>query len=198
MMGLPIGFVVAAVLMGIAGFAFWHKMKIWSVAIQGFNLLFATLFAIGLFELVANQLDNAMSFMAYYNDMLSFMVIFLLVLAILMFVTSMITKSDLWFSKKADAIAKWIALFVIFGSFCGVGVFVFFQTMPEKPRETSAPFTMSVVDFMSKGSLKPLIGSSTFDSKTFVSNQLKRNKEVFDQVYDGGSEEGGSWKYGGE
>ncbi|MBR4976366.1 MAG: hypothetical protein IKY61_04875, partial [Thermoguttaceae bacterium] len=62
----------------------------------------------------------------------------------------------------------------------------------------SAPFTMAVVDFMSKGSLKPLIGSSTFDSKAFVSNQLKRNKEVFDQVYDDGSEEGGSWKYGGE
>ena len=198
MMGLPISFVVPAVLMGIAGLAFWHKMKIWSVAIQGFNLLFATLFAIGLFELVANQLDNAMSFMAYYNDMLAFAVIFVVVLAILMFVTSMITKADLWFSKKSDAIAKWLALFVIFGSFCGTGVFVFFMTMPEKPRETSAPFTMSVVDFMSKGSLKPLIGSSTFDSKGFVTNQLKRNKEVFDQVYNDGAEEAGSWKYGGE
>lgn len=192
MMGLPISFVVAAVIMGIAGLAFWHKMKIWSVAIQGFNLLFATLFAIGLFELVANQLDNAMSAMAYYNDMLAFMLIFLIVLAILMFVTSMITKNDLWFSKKSDSIAKWIALFIIFGSFCGTGVFVFFQTMPEKPRETSAPFTMSVVDFMSKGSLKPLIGSSTFDSKTFVSNQLKRNKEVHDQVVN----DEGNWKYG--
>ncbi|MBQ2789378.1 MAG: hypothetical protein IJE97_07045, partial [Thermoguttaceae bacterium] len=180
MMGLPISFVVAAALMGIAGLAFWHKMKIWSVAIQGFNLLFATLFAIGLFELVANQLDNAMSFMAYYNDMLAFMVVFVLILAILMFVTRRITKNDLWFSKKSDTIAKWLALFVIFGSFCGTGVFVFFQTMPEEPRQTSAPFTMSVVDFMSKGSLKPLVGSSTFDSKAFVSNQLKRNKEVFD------------------
>jgi hypothetical protein len=192
MMGLPISFVVAAVIMGIAGLAFWHKMKIWSVSIQGFNLLFATLFAIGLFELVANQLDNAASIMAYYNDMLAFMLVFLIVLAILMFVTSMITKNDLWFSKKSDSIAKWIALFIIFGSFCGTGVFVFFQTMPEKPRETSAPFTMSVVDFMSKGSLKPLIGSSTFDSKTFVSNQLKRNKEVHTQVV----EDDGNWKYG--
>ena len=192
MMGLPISFVVAAVIMGIAGLAFWHKMKVWSVSIQGFNLLFATLFAIGLFELVANQLDNAMSAMAYYNDMLAFMLIFVIVLAILMFVTSMITKNDLWFSKKSDSIAKWIALFIIFGSFCGTGVFVFFQTMPEKPRETSAPFTMSVVDFMSKGSLKPLIGSSTFDSKTFVSNQLKRNKEVHDQVVN----DEGNWKYG--
>lgn len=198
MMGLPIGFVVAAFLMGIAGFAFWHKMKIWSVAIQGFNLLFATLFAIGLFELVANQLDNAMSFSAYYNDMWAFMIVFALILAILMFVTSMITKADLWFSKKADSIAKWIALFVIFGSFCGTGVFVFFMTMPEEPRETAPPPTMAVVDFMSKGSLKPLIGSSTFDSKNFVANQLKRNKEVFEQVYNDGAEEKGTWKYGGE
>jgi hypothetical protein len=192
MMGLPVSFVVAAVLMGIAGLAFWHKMKIWSVSIQGFNLLFATLFAIGLFELVANQLDNAMSAMAYYNDMLAFMLIFLIVLAILMFVTSMITKNDLWFSKKSDSIAKWIALFVIFSSFCGTGVFVFFQTMPEKPRQTSAPFTMSVVDFMSKGSLKPLIGSSTFDTTKFVQGQHKRNTEVHKQVV----EDDGNWKYG--
>jgi hypothetical protein len=191
-MGLPISFVVAAALMGIAGLAFWHKMKIWSVSIQGFNLLFATLFAIGLFELVANQLDNAMSVMAYYNDMLSFLVIFLLVLAILMFVTSMITKADLWFSKKSDAIAKWLALVVIFGGFCGTGVFVFFQTMPEKPRETSAPFTMTIVEIMSKGALKPLIGSSTFDTTDFVKNQLKRNKEVHKQVKD----DDGNWKYG--
>ena len=192
MMGLPVTFVVAAVLMGIAGLAFWHKMKIWSVSIQGFNLLFATLFAIGLFELVANQLDNAMSAMAYYNDMLAFMLIFLIVLAILMFVTSMITKNDLWFSKKSDSIAKWIALFVIFGSFCGTGVFVFFQTMPEKPRQTSAPFTMKIVDFMSKGSLKPLIGSSTFDTTRFVQGQHKRNTEVHKQVV----EDDGNWKYG--
>ena len=192
MMGLPISFVVAAVIMGIAGLAFWHKMKIWSVSIQGFNLLFATLFAIGLFELVANQLDNAASMMAYYNDMLAFMLIFLIVLAILMFVTSMITKNDLWFSKKSDSIAKWIALFIIFGSFCGTGVFVFFQTMPEKPRQTSAPFTMKIVDFMSKGALKPLIGSSTFDTTRFVQGQHKRNTEVHDQVVN----DDGNWKYG--
>ena len=192
-MGLPIGFWVAAVLTGIAGFAFWHKMRIWTIAIQGFNLLFATLLTMGLFELVANQLDNAMSALAYYNDMTAFMVIFLVVLAVLMFVTSKVTKNDLWFSKKTDSIVKWIALFAIFGSFCGTGVFVFFQTMPEKPRQTSAPFTMKVVDFMSKGSLRPLIGSSTFDTATFVQNQYKRNQEVHKQVVE---EE--TWKYGGE
>ncbi|MBR4977245.1 MAG: hypothetical protein IKW13_03010 [Thermoguttaceae bacterium] len=192
MMGLPISFVVAAVLMGIAGLAFWHKMKIWSVSIQGFNLLFATLFAIGLFEFVANQLDNAWSTGAYYNDMLAFLAVFVPVLAILMFVTSRITRADLWFSKKTDSIAKWVALFVIFGSFCGTGVFVFFQTMPEKPRQTSAPFTMKIVDFMSKGSLKPLIGSSTFDTTSFVQGQHKRNTEVHDQVVN----DEGNWKYG--
>jgi len=192
-MGLPIGFWVAAVLTGIAGFAFWHKMRIWTIAIQGFNLMFATLLTIGLFELVANQLDNAMSALAYYNDMTSFMVIFLVVLAILMFVTSMITKNDLWFSKKTDSIAKWIALFAIFGSFCGTGVFVFFLTMRDIPRNPQAPFSMQVVDFMSKGSLKPLIGSSTFDTTTFVQGQYKRNEEVHKQVV---AEEG--WKYGGE
>ncbi len=197
MFGLPVTFVVVAVLTGVSAAAFWHKMKIWSLTIQGFNLLFATLFAIGLFELVANSLDGAVEMMAYYNDMLAFMLIFLFVLAFLMFLTSRITKNDLWFSKKTDSIAKWISLFAIFLGFCGTGLFVFFQTMPEKPREPAVPPTMKIVDFMSKGALSPLLGGATFDSTKFVQGQYSRNKEVYEQVHNDGANDG-SWKYGGE
>lgn len=195
MFGLPLSFVVVAALTGVAFVAFGHKMKIWSLSIQGFNLLFATLFAIGLFETVANALDGAMLATAYYNDMIAFMATFLIVLAFLMFLTSKITRADLWFSKKTDSIAKWIAVFAIFFGFCGTGFFVFFQTMPEKPRNPAFPPSMKVVDFMSKGSLKPFIGNASFDSTRFVQGQYNRNKAVYEQVHNGGANDG-SWKYG--
>lgn len=193
MMGFPLGYIILFPIMFLATAAFWHKMKVWSLTVQGFNLLFATLFAIGLFQPVANMLDGALPVMAYYNDLLSFMLIFLIILAILMFITSMTSKSDLHFQKKTDTIAKWIVFVVVFLSFYGTGVFVFYATLPEKPT-SMAPKTMFAFDFIAKYSLKPMIGSTVFDTKTFVMEQYKRNAAVYTQV----TEDEGNWKFEGD
>ncbi len=192
-MNIPFGYLILFPIMGLATAAFWHKMKVWSLTVQGFNLLFATLFAIGLFQPVANMLDGAVPMLAYYNDMLSFMLLFLIILAILMFATSMMTKSDLYFSKKTDAISKWIVFVVVFLTFYGTGCFVFYATLPEKPT-TQAPKTMFALDFVAKGALKPMIGSTVFDTKTFVMNQYNRNAAVYTQVV----EDEGNWKFDGD
>jgi len=186
-------FFILSGILGLGVLGFWHKMKLWTVTIIGFNLLFATLFAIGLFEPVANILDGALSMMAYYNDMLVFLLLFAIILTILMFVTSRISKVDVCFSDKTDKIAKWITCLVVVVSFCGTGVFVFFETMPEKPQSHNVLPSMKILDFMAKGSLKPLIGGTTWDTADFVQRQYKRNAGVYEATV---NEQ--TWKFDGD
>ncbi|MCF0234047.1 MAG: hypothetical protein HUK22_03605 [Thermoguttaceae bacterium] len=193
MLGFPVGYGLLFIILGLATAAFWKNMRVWSLVIQGFNLLFATLLSIGLFEMVANALDGAMSVTLFYNDMFAFMVIFIVVLAILMFITSKMTKADLYFEPKTDSICKWIAFFLIFVSFYGTAVFVFYETLPEKPFATKVPPTMSVVEFMAKGSLSPLLGGQPFNTKAFVDGQYKRNAAIYEQEV-----AGNGWKFDGE
>lgn len=188
-----IGFWVVIFLLAIGALAFWHNMKLWTVALIGFNLLFATLFATGLFEMVANIVDGAAPVMAYYNDMLCFMVIFIVVFAVLMFCTSKMSKSNLYFSEKTDKIAKWIVSFAVIIGFAGTAGFIFYETMPEKPHTVSVLPTMYAIDFMSKGSLKPLLSGSTFDSKDFVQRQYTRNAGVYYATM-----KSGTWKFEGD
>lgn len=188
-----IGFYVVIGLLAISALAFWHNMKAWTVALIGFNLMFATFFSIGLFEMVANILDGAVPLMAYYNDMLCFMLIFIVIFSILMLFTSMWSKTNLFFEPKTDAIVKWCVSVAVMIGFAGTAGFVFYESMPEKPQTVSVLPTMYVIDFASKGSLKPLIGSTTFDSKDFVQRQYKRNAGVYYATM-----KDGSWKFDGE
>lgn len=188
-----IGFWVVIGLLAIGALAFWHNMKVWTVALVGFNLMFATLLSIGLFEMVANLLDGVASIMSYYSDMLCFLLIFVLSFAILMLCTRMISKVNLYFEPQTDMIAKWIVSIVVIVGFAGTAGFVFYETMPEKPRTVSVLPTMYVVDFASKGSLKPLIGSTTFDTKDFVQRQYRRNAGVYYRTM-----KDGTWKFDGD
>lgn len=188
-----IGFWVVIGLLALVALAFWHNMKVWSVTLIGYNLMFTTLLTIGLFEMVANILDGAASIMAYYSDMLCFMLLFIVIFAILMCCTKMISKVNVAFSDKTDNIAKWIVALVAIIGFAGTAGFVFYETMPEKPHTVSVLPTMYVVDFASKGSLKPLIGDTTFDSKAFVQSQYKRNAGVYYATM-----KDGTWKFSGD
>ena len=188
-----IGFWVVLGLLAIGALAFWHNMKVWTVALVGFNRMFATLLSIGLFEMVANLLDGVASIMSYYSDMLCFLLIFVLSFAILMLCTRMISKVNLYFEPQTDTIAKWIVSIVVIVGFAGTAGFVFYETMPEKPRTVSVLPTMYVVDFASKGSLKPLIGSTTFDTKDFVQRQYRRNAGVYYRTM-----KDGTWKFDGD
>ena len=188
-----IGFWVVIGLLAIGALAFWHGMKVWTVALVGFNLMFATLLSIGLFEMVANLLDGVASIMSYYSDMLCFLLIFVLSFAILMLCTRMISKVNLYFEPQTDKIAKWIVSIVVIVGFAGTAGFVFYETMPEKPHTVSVLPTMYLVDFASKGSLKPLIGSTTFDTKDFVQRQYRRNAGVYYRTM-----KDGTWKFDGD
>lgn len=188
-----IGFWVVIGLLAIGALAFWHNMKVWTVALVGFNLMFATLLSIGLFEMVANLLDGVASIMSYYSDMLCFLLIFVLSFSILMLCTRMISKVNLYFEPQTDTIAKWIVSIVVIVGFAGTAGFVFYETMPEKPHTVSVLPTMYVVDFASKGSLKPLIGSTTFDTKDFVQRQYRRNAGVYYRTM-----KDGTWKFDGD
>jgi len=186
-------FFILSGILGLGVLGFWHKLKLWSVTVIGFNLLFATLFSVGLFETIANKLDGALSMMAYYNDMLVFLFLFGIILTILMLLTSKISKIDLSFSEKTDKIAKWITCLVVVLSFCGTGVFVFFETMPEKPQSHNVLPSMKVLDFIAKGSLKPLMGSTTWDTADFVQRQYKRNAGVYEATV-----ENETWRFDGD
>lgn len=179
---MSMGFWILSSLMAIGALAFWHKMKVWSVALIGFNVMIATLFAIGLFEMVANILDGMMSVMAYYNDMIAFSVIFVIVLAILMVSTSSISKVDLLFSKKTDSIAKWISVLIVVIGFSSVTTFVFYQVMPEKPKKSTVLPPMKLVELVSGGSLAPLLNGSKWDTAQFVQDQMKRDAGVYEQT----------------
>ena len=188
-----IGFWVVISLLALVALAFWHNMKLWTVTLIGYNLLFTTLLTIGLFEMVANILDGAASVMAYYADMLCFMLLFIIIFAILSLVTHMSSKVNVGFEDKTDKIAKWIVALVAILGFAGTAGFVFYETMPEKPHTVSVLPTMYLVDFASKGSLKPLIGDTTFDSKDFVQRQYKRNAGVYYRTM-----KDGEWQFDGD
>ena len=186
---------VLTALMAVGALAFWHKMKLWSVVIVGFNVLFASLFSIGLFEMVANLLDGFLSVTMFYNDLIAFFVIFVFVLALLMVITSKISKIDLFFQPNTDKIGKWICVLLVVVGFAGVPTFVFYEIMPEKPKNDAKVPTMATIDLMSKGSLSPLVGGAQWDTSKFVQEQKKRDAAVYTQTVDQGMS---GWKFDGD
>lgn len=192
---MGMGFWILGGLMAIGALAFWHNMRLWSVTIVGFNVIFATLFAIGLFEMVANILDGFMAMTMFYNDMIAFAVIFVVVLAILMVATSSMSKVDLFFSDKTNAIGKWVVSVLVVLGFASITTFVFYEVMPEKPKASAKLPSMALIDFMSGGSLSPMIGDSKWSTDSFVQEQQKRDAAVYTQtVADGNS----GWKFDGD
>ncbi|MGI6402331.1 MAG: hypothetical protein ACOX0A_09550 [Thermoguttaceae bacterium] len=188
-----IGFWVVIGLLAISALAFWHNMRVWSVLIVGMNLMFATLLATGLFEMLANVLEGAVPVMAYYWDMLCFALVFILSFTILMFITSMVSKTNVYFDPKPDKIARWIVSIIVMVGFAGTAGFIFYETMPEKPAQRSMLATMYLIDIASKGSLKPMIGSTTFDTKDFMQRQYTRNAGVYYETVTNDS-----WKFDGD
>lgn len=181
--------------MAVGSLAFWHKMKVWSVTIVGFNVLFSTLLAIGLFQMIANILDGVMSVMSYYNDLIAFVAVFAISFAFLMFVTSSISKIELRFTDKTDSISKWIAVLLVVLGYVSTTTYVFYETMPEKPKQSSVLFPMKIVDFMSKGSLSPMVNGSVWNTDEFVKSQYIRDSGVYKQTVDQGNV---GWKFEGD
>ena len=182
--------------MSIGALAFWHGLKLWTIVLIGFNLMFATLFSIGLIEMLANMLDGAAPIMSYYSEMDIFLPLFLLIFTILMIFTAKFSKANLFFEDKTDKIAKWIACFIVILGFAGTAGYTFYIIMPEKPKALDEiPYlpTMKCVDVISSGSLSPLLGSDTFNTAKFVENQMKKNAGVYTATVDNET-----WKFDGD
>lgn len=180
-------------IMAVGALGFWHKLKLWSIVLIGFNLMFTTLLVVGLLEMLANLLDGAWGGIAYYSEMDIFIILFPLIFFILMLITAKITKANLYFEEKTDKIAKWIACFIVILGFSGTAGYVFYVIMPEKPKEISSLFTMQTLDFIANGSLKPLLSDDSFRTEDFVQRQMKRNAGVWIQTVDNDD-----WKFDGD
>ena len=182
-----LGFWIIMGVTALGTLAFWHKLKLWTVVLIGFNLMFATLLSIGLIEMLANLLDGAWAPISYYSEMDVFLLLFLLIFVILMMMTAKISKANLAFEKKTDTISKWIACFVVIIGFAGTACYTFYIMMPEKPKDLNEiPYlpTMRCVDLISGGSLSPLLGSDTFNTADFVSREMKKNAGVYKATVD--------------
>ena len=190
-----VGFWIFIGLLAVGSLAFWHKMKIWSLTLIGFKLLFATLLTIGTYEVAATAFDNAAPVMSYYTDMICFMAIFIVTHTILMILTARFSKVDVYFEQKTENIGKWaISICVILGFSTSAG-YVMYRLMPDKPNNQNTPVAAIVlVDLLSKGSLSPMIGpGTTFETKNFVQRQYIRNSGVYVETVDNGT-----WKFPNE
>ena len=181
-------------IMAIGALAFWHSFKLWTVVLIGCNLLFATLFSVGVLEMLATIVDGLWAPISYYSEMDVFMLLFPIVFTILMLLTKKISKANIYLEPKTDTICKWIACFVVIFMFCGMAGNVFFIVMPEKPKEKMIRLPpMQLMDVWAAHSLSPLIGSDSFNSENFIQRQAKRNAAVYMQVT-----EKDDWKFDGD
>ncbi|MBR5759381.1 MAG: hypothetical protein IKX88_12380 [Thermoguttaceae bacterium] len=189
-----IAFWICMGVMAIGALAFWHSFKLWTVVLIGCNLLFATLFSVGVLEMLATIVDGLWAPISYYSEMDVFMLLFPIVFTILMLLTKKISKANIYLEPKTDTICKWIACFVVIFMFCGMAGNVFFIVMPEKPKEKMIRLPpMQLMDVWAAHSLSPLIGSDSFNSENFIQRQAKRNAAVYMQVT-----EKDDWKFDGD
>lgn len=186
--------------------AFSRGDTLWGTIIKLFNTFFASMVALNFFEPVANMFDGFMGVMAYYNDMLAFFLLFAITMEILVEITNRISKVNVYLPDKANLIGTYAVLFVMFLGFYLIPVFVFTQTLPEAPlpAPTSVkeygPFKstglVNLLDFESKGALKPFAKGHTWNTKEFMKNQYRRNCGVYDKV--DASKDSSTWKFEGE
>lgn len=188
-----IAFWICMGIMAIGALAFWHSFKLWTVVLIGCNLLFATLFSVGVLEMLATIVDGLWAPISYYSDMDVFLLLFPIIFTILMLLTKKISKANLYLEPKTDTICKWIACVLVIFLFCGTAGNVFFIVMPEKPRDMIRLKPMLLLDVWAAHSLSPMIGDSHFDSVDFIKRQQRRNAAVYTQVT-----EKDDWKFDGD
>jgi hypothetical protein len=149
----------------------------------------------GSFYMVANILDGVMPVMAYYNDAIAFTVVFVVVLALLMVFTRMISKVDLFFSEKKNKRLGWIMSILLVLAFIRTTTFVYYTILPSKPKPPLKAVSLEVVDLMSNGSLAPLIGDSRWNTEQFVVEQQARDAGIYTQTV---AEGNSGWKFPGD
>ncbi len=188
-------------------YGFCRFESLWGILIKAFSLFFATLFAVTLFQPVANLFDRMIPAMAYYNDMWAFLIIFGIVLGIEITVTNFISRINLFFPRKVNSVGNNVLLAITFIVFYFTTAIFFFYLIPEAPVRSELngfvplpQFTM--MERMSNGFLKPISGGKTMDfAEDIYFKELTKNAAVYTKVFASGAKSGGgggkgaSWTY---
>ena len=169
---------------------FCRKESLWTILLLPFCLFFATFFALGYFEPLANLLDAHFPKLAFYNDLIAFTLIYAAVFAVNIFATQYLSKINIFFPDKVNLIGNATLLSVIFLVFYFCVVPIFFYLIPEGPPRTSfddlRPMPQfSLYERLSRGALRPM-GSSTekdrFQFADFYKAEVGKNAVVYTQV----------------
>ena len=169
---------------------FCRKESLWTILLLPFCLFFATFFALGYFEPLANLLDAHFPKLAFYNDLIAFTLIYAAVFAVNIFATQYLSKINIFFPDKVNLIGNATLLSVIFLVFYFCVVPLFFYLIPEGPPRTSfdnlSPMPQfSFYEQLSRGALRPM-GNSTekdrFQFADFYKAEVGKNAVVYTQV----------------
>lgn len=187
-------------------FGFCRKSGLWEMTIKAFALFFSTMFALALFEPLANLFDKMVVSWAYYNDMWAFLIIFVPILAIEIFITNRLSRVNVQLPAKANKMIAMAVTLLVFIGFYLVSAQTFYFLLPEAPDykavvsegklAVSNPVQFQLTELLSKGSLS---GTNTFSYTDFYINQFKRRSAVYSAV--GGSQTqssssgGAAWKF---
>lgn len=168
---------------------FCRKESFWSILILPFCLFFATFFALGYYQPLANILDGIIPSIAFYNDLIAFTLIYAIVFAINVFVTHFLSRVSLFFPEKVNLIGNLSIVSVIFLVFYFGIATLFFYMIPEGPPRASfdnlAPMPQfSIYETLSRGSLKPIGGTpdDLFDFTKYYKAEVGKNAQVYMQV----------------
>ncbi|MGI5832426.1 MAG: hypothetical protein ACOX6D_07845 [Thermoguttaceae bacterium] len=176
------------VLLCLLGFC--RKESFWSILLLPFCLFFATFFALGYFEPLANLLDRYMPKNAFYNDLIAFIAIYAVVFAINIFVTQFLSKVNLFFPARVNLIGNISLLSMVFLVFYFCVVPLFFYLIPEAPPRTNLdqikPMPQfSIYEHLSRGSLSTIGGDTSkdhFDFTDYYKAEVGKNAKIYSQV----------------
>jgi len=166
--------------------AFCRKDGLWGALIKMFNVFFATMITLTFFQPLANMLDNMVSKISYYNDMLAFFIIFVLCLVIFTFASKFISKVNPPIPNMLNLIGSIVILLIM-----GIGLFafpinIFMRTLPESPAaslECTYPKFLTMLDYVSGNSLKPMTAAPNhFSADRFANQQNFRNIAVYSEL----------------
>ena len=169
---------------------FCRKESLWTILLLPFCLFFATFFALGYFEPLANLLDKFFPKLAFYNDLIAFTIIYAAVFALNIFVTQFLSRINLFFPDKVNFIGNISLLAVIFLVFYFCVAPVFFYLIPEGPPRLTfdnlQPMPQfSVYERLSSGSLSSIKGDPArdrFSFTDFYKAEVGKNAIVYSQV----------------
>ena len=169
---------------------FCRKESLWTILLIPFCLFFATFFALGYYQSLANLLDRFLPKYAFYNDLVAFTLIYAAVFAINVFATHFLSRIHIFFPEKVNLIGNFSLLAVIFLAFYFCVAPLFFYLVPEAPPRTSFDNLQPMPQFslyerISRGALRPIGGNpetDEFDFQKYYKAEVGKNSIVYSQV----------------